>query len=431
MRTIQIGFFILFWITCASADGLQCDSNFGFSIPTSCRIGSGTVITGESINILNADPKVVTTLSLNKVTMTTLPQNIFINFPLVEVFYVSYCELSRLAINDFKNGLKLKDVFFHQTQLQVIPAQIFRLCPNIEKLTFSESPIQRIGKGAFSNLRKLKELVMSNLNLLTYPNNMLANMTALEKITMENCSLKTLPEGFFRNNWNLTKIDFNTNQLESIPDGTFDHLENLDELQLDSNNLLTLSTSKAQKLFAQNNQLQQLHISSKTQTIMVQNNFITKVTCDNDSSVLLAYFSNNSLSNFDCFRDMTKSLNVILDNNKLSKLSAKAFNSLSVLRTLTINGNPSLKATAKMFAPMTTLRNLWVDRLTTGYKNLRQQYPELSMIYLTTRSWNCSYLKQVANVLNTQRIYLRFINEYTDFVNFKCQLKMWDVSKFE
>lgn len=430
MSLIQFVLQIFLWINYTSAETLQCDANFGFVIPTSCRISSGAVVAGESLTISNADPNIVNILTFNKISFNRLPQNIFINFPMVERLYVSDNELNRLVINDFKNGLKLKEIFIYKTQLLGIPSQIFRLCPNLERLTFSESPIQRILKGAFSNLRKLKILSMSELPLVTYQNNMLANMTALEDIKMENCSLKALPLDFFRNNRNLTRVSLKYNQLESIPDGMFDYVDNLQELRLDSNNILTVSTSNAREFSAMENQLQQLHITSLTKFVNVQNNFISKVTCDSDSSVTLAYFGNNSLSNFDCIRDMKISIQIFLDNNKFSKLSSKAFNNLKMMKTIKINGNPNLKASAIMFSPSTALKELWVDKLTTGYKNLRQQYPDLSMLYLTTRSWNCSFLKQVANTLNTQQIYLRFIDEYNDFVNFKCQLKMWEISKF-
>lgn len=428
---IQVVFISFLWITCATADILQCEITIGFKIPNSCGVSGGVVSSGENLNISNADPKVITFLTFQNTNFTTMPQNIFINFPLVKLFYVSRNTLNKLAINDFKNGLKLSDVFFYETQIQVIPPNIFRLGPNIEKLTFANCPIQRIAKGAFSNSKKVKELALTDLPLAMYPSNMLANMTALEQLKMENCSLKTLPEDFFRNNQNLTKINFDKNQLESIPERMLDNLDNLAEIHLDSNNLLTLSTSKAQQVYAQNNQIQQLHISSTTKVVYMQNNFISKVTCNESSNVTLAYFSNNSLLNFECFRDMKNALHIYADNNKISKLNAKAFNNLQAIKVLYINGNPNLKATSKMFTPLTSLREIAVDRLTTGYKNIRQQHPELSMLYLTTRSWNCSYLKQVANTLNTQRIYLRFINQYEDFVNFKCQLKMWDVSKFD
>jgi Leucine-rich repeat (LRR) protein len=339
-------------------------------------------------------------------------------------------DLKQIRINDFKNGLKLRNIFFYKTQIQVVPSQVFRLCKNLDQLTLTTSPIQRIAKGAFGNLRKLNSLVLTELPLITFPSNMLANLTALTELIFEGCNLTTLPSDFFVNNQNLTKVLLKDNKLESLSDEIFDPLERLDVLNLENNNLLKVVTSRAREFLAQNNRIQEIHISAFAGYVNVDNNFIEKITCDNGLNVTLVSFSNNSLTNFNCLRNMAKAFLMSLDNNKFSKLSSKSFTNLRAIRTLKLNGNPELKPTAKMFSPLSLLRELYVDRLTTGYKNLRQQYPDLTMLYLTTRSWNCSFLKQVANTLNTQKIYLRFINEYEDFVNFKCQLKIWEVSKF-
>jgi Leucine-rich repeat (LRR) protein len=417
-------------VSYTSAETLECGSQFGFMIATSCRVTGGSVPPGDSLTISNADPTVITLLTFSGTNFTTLPSNIFISFPLIQTFYVSMSDLKQIRISDFKNGLKLKNLFFYKTQMQVVPSQVFRLCQNIDQLTLSTSPIERIAKGAFGSLRKLTALSLTYLPLTTFPNNMLANLTALVEFTFEDCGLTTLPSDFFINNQNLTKLLLKNNKLESLPDDIFDPLERLSSVNLENNNLLKVVTGRAREFQAQKNQIQEIHISAFASYVNVDNNFIEKITCDEGLNVTMAYFSNNSLTNLNCLRNMASAFQMILDNNKFAKLTAKAFNNLQSIKTLSLNGNPELKATSKMFAPLTKLKELRVDRLVTGYKNLRQQYPDLSMLYLTTRSWNCSFLKQVANTLNSQRIYLRFINEYQDFVNFKCQLKMWEVSKF-
>lgn len=419
-----------FWSIIVFVNSLECGANFGFIIETSCRITGGSVLPDEILTISNADPKNVTILTFDGTNFTVLPQNIFISFPLVKTFFVSQTILQRLIINDFKNALNLKTVFFYETQLQVIPSQLFRNSPNIESLTFTTSPITKISKGAFGNLRKLKSLSLTYLSLTMYPSNMLMNQTALEMLDMESCGLTTLPPDFFKNNLNLTRIDLKYNKIESLPDELFDPLEFLEFVTLNGNNLVRLSTGKSREIDVQNNQLQELHITAFTKFIIADNNFISKITCNEASTITYASFSNNSLSNFICIRNMVQIKLLQLDDNKLVGLSSKAFNKLQSLVNLKLNGNPTLKTTIKMFRSLSMLRTLWVDRFSSGYKNIRQQHPELSMLYLTTRSWNCSFLKQVANTLNSQKIYLRYIKEYEDFENFQCKLSSWDVSKF-
>ena len=429
---------ILFWKTSVFfswniivfVNSLECGINLGLEIETSCRINGGEVLPDESLTISNVDPKIVTFLNFDGTNFSTLPQNIFISFPLVNILFVSNTILQRLIINDFKNGLNLKTVFFYKTQIQVIPSQIFRNSPNLEAVTFTTSPITKISNGAFGNLRKLKSLALTTLPLTTLPSNMLMNQAALEELNIENCGVTTLPLDFFKSNLNLTKISLTNNKIETLPDELFDPLEFLNFVNLDGNNLVRLSTSKSREIIVQNNQLQELHITAFTTIINADNNFISKITCDGTLNITYASFSNNSMVNFICIRSMVQATFLFLDNNKFVGLTSKAFNNFQALRYLKINDNPNLKATVKMFKSVPKLQVLWVDRFSSGYKNIRLQNPNLSTLYLTTRSWNCSFLKQVANTLNTQKIYLQYIKEYDDFENFQCKLKSWEVSKF-
>lgn len=428
MKVFRIVYLIFLLINFALAETLNCDAKIIKRNSNYCEIRSSAfVAAGENLTISNVDPYVLTSLSLRGTEFTTIPQNTFINFPRLQILYISHNNLSELKIDDFKNALRLKELFIYNTQLQVIPSQIFHLCPEIEKLIFSLNPIHQIDEEAFGNLRKLKNLNLESLPLLTFPENMLVNMTALEEIKLENCSIKSLPEDFFHNNLKLTKIFLNQNQLDSLPDEIFNDLKNLKFLNVEFNNLMTLPVSKSQEIHARNNKLQQFHIPNSAVVVDVQNNLITKVTCEENLNVEIVFFNNNSLSTFDCFSDMTNALQIFLNDNKFSNLNAEFFKNLQKVSVFKINNNTDLKVSEEVFSPLKNVRELWVDALT-GYENLKQN-PKLSMLFLTTKSWNCSYLKQVADTLSTQKIYLRFIDEYEDFINFKCQLKMWDISK--
>jgi Leucine-rich repeat (LRR) protein len=421
-------FYFLLLLSVTSAEVLDCNFQFALLSPESCRIGSGAVQPNEDFNISNADPAKVTGLFIMNVEFSTLPQNIFVNYPLVDVFYVAKNQLTKILIKDFKSANFLKQVSIYANLIELIPQQIFRFCPSLEKLSISLCPVGKIAKGAFSNLRKVKKLELSDLPLSSYPANLLANMTSLQEIIISNCSLTNLPKFFFRNNLNLTTVTLTYNAITTIFDGTFDHLEELDRLDLSNNSIDSVSTSSALQFNANFNQIQNLHISSRTTYISAVYNNIKNLTCDDALAVRILSLQKNEVNNFACIRKMSEAFMIMMGSNKISTLNQKLFNHLQNISTFGIQDNP-IKTIAKMFTPMKKLKNLYVDRLTTGYKNLRLLYPDLSMLYLTTKSWNCSHLKLVANTLNTQKIYLRFLDE-GDFPNFKCQLKIWEVSKF-
>lgn len=194
MYTTQFVILNLIWFNSAFSDILECEGPKW--TPVSCQIHRGSVADGENISISNADSKVLTILTLSNVTFTQIPQNIFVHYPIIKVFYVYNNELKSLKVDDFDNALNLIEISFYNTQLQIIPKRAFQKCPNIEKLSLSLNPIQEIAQSAFANLRKLKLFRLVDLPFEKYPDDMLADMIQLEKFKVENCPLKSLTNFF-------------------------------------------------------------------------------------------------------------------------------------------------------------------------------------------------------------------------------------------
>ena len=95
-----------------------------------------------------------------------------------------------------------------------------------------------------------------------------------------------------------------------------------------------------------------------------------------------------------------------LSFNKLTQLTESDFVKLTNLKWLYLNNNLIKDLTVQTFLPTTmTLTRLYVDNLT-SYENINSTLPKLLIMELSTKNWNCTYMKNVASILNDQNIYL-------------------------
>ena len=117
---------------------------------------------------------------------------------------------------------------------------------------------------------------------------------------------------------------------------------------------------------------------------------------------------------------------LLLDNNKFTKLSRQSFMNFPELSDLNVSNNKIKKLSSQMFGQCKKMRILQVDNLL-GYKTLKQVFPKLSTLYLTTRNWNCAFLTKVVATTVNQSIYLAANNEYEQFKYFKCQTPIWKI----
>lgn len=422
--------FIIFTLWLVAEASFKCEKQVNEDYSSICRISEGSV-SNEKFQISNVDSNVLKSLSLYGIKFSKIPPGIFIAYPLLEIFHVCCNDMDVVSPDDFKNGIKLKKILIISTKIKVIPRKLFMNVPKVEEISIMSSPVTVIEKGAFDGLTNVKLINLLDLILKELPVDIFSNLTTLEKLSLSNCSLKNLPQGIFKNNLNLMTIDLQFNDLEYLPDGLFDNINELQLLRLEYNKLVALPGIKSREIFANKNNLQKIHISNFTYYVQVRKNKISNITCDGGLTTRIASLGENLLTSMECIRDMNDLNTLHLDNNKFEKMFPADTENFKTLRTLKINNNTNLDLSKEALEPLTKLRDLWVDQLSFGYENLRQHHPEMAMLYLTTKHWNCSYLTEVAGFLNIQKIYLRYIDEFNDFPNFECQLKMWEVSKFD
>jgi hypothetical protein len=160
------------------------------------------------------------------------------------------------------------------------------------------------------------------------------------------------------------------------------------------------------------NRLKQLQIDYGTETLHVNDNQLEILDCKSVALLSLkrVYASNNSLTNFKCIQDMTNLTDLDLSDNLFARPMQDVFKNLTKIRDFGIfNQTKFLKVAAKTFSPMRSISALRIDRLI-DYRNIRQLFPNITQISLTTRTWNCSYTHQVAKVLARQKILMNYNN---------------------
>lgn len=90
--------------------------------------------------------------------------------------------------------------------------------------------------------------------------------------------------------------------------------------------------------------------------------------------------------------------------------------------------NPLPKANAQLFSACNLLNTLYIDKLL-NYKVIHNFFPIMSRLSLTTMTWNCTYMLNVTDILNRQKMYIDF-NGKKDFDRFECYMPASRVNQF-
>ena len=138
---------------------------------------------------------------------------------------------------------------------------------------------------------------------------------------------------------------------------------------------------------------------------------------------------NNLLKNMNCIKRLSNLTELDLSNNKFTQISKNTFANLQSLTDLNFSFNKFKKLGPQMFATAKSLMVLKVDKFG-GYKLVRKMSASLRELSLTTRFWDCTFVSTVAELLNKQRIMMKF-NENKNVGNFTCPKSYREINKFQ
>lgn len=206
-----------------------------------------------------------------------------------------------------------------------------------------------------------------------------------------------------------------SNQLSKVPENVFSSNLQLQSLSLNKNFLVSTRTFGVLYLDLSSNRLKQLKIDSGTHTLIIYDNLIESIECEaiDLMSVNHLYASKNFLTSLNCIQDMKALIDLDVSYNRIGRPSQNIFMNLTKVQHLKISHQLKFsKIPAKTFAAMRDISELEVDRLT-NYQSLRQLFPHILKVSLTTTSWNCSYTNQVIKILTVQKIKMSY-NDFDD-----------------
>lgn len=389
-------------ISCSRDDSVLCQAQDQQLSPT------------DTFEIARTSGVPITDLVLYNIAMPILPTTIFTSYPNISFLSLSNTGLKQLSVKNFANGVKLKKLFIFGGFLTRVVNGTFRSCTSLENLQITNNRISVIELNAFQGLNSLSNLCLSNNSIVVLHPLVLATLPNLNLFVAETNKIKKLSSDMFLQNPTLIYVSFNENQLTELPPDLFRANQFLERISFTNNFLTSVRTYGSKVADFTFNRLKNLQIDSRLEKLLFEGNLLEKIECAdaNLTTIDRVFLNNNSLTNFDCIRDMTNLTELEVSANKFVRPTQATFAKLTQLKHLRMfNQTRFLKIAAKVYSPLNSLQTLAVDRLM-DYRNLRQLFPDLYMVSLTTTTWNCSYTRQVVNALSRQKITINYNNRF-------------------
>lgn len=406
--SVQVLFLFTVWVFDPVSATISCSNDNSVL----CWVKDQQLSPTGTFEIARTSGVPITDLILSNVDIPILPTTIFTSYPNISFLSLSSVGLKQLSVKHFANAVKLKKLFINGAFLTRIVNGTFRSCTSLENLQLNHNKISVIEVNAFLGLSNLNNLYLSNNSIVTLHPLVLATLPNLNIFVVEMNQIKKLSGEMFLQNPTLLYVSFNDNQLEELPANLFQANQFIETISF-TNNFLTSARTFGSKIveFAFN-RIKSLRIDSGLEKLLFEGNLLEVIECAdaNLTTIDRVYLTNNSLTNFNCIRDMTNLTDLEISANKLARPTQATFAKLTQLKYLRMfNQTRFPNIAAKAFSPLKSLKSLAVDRLM-AYQNLRQLFPDIYMVSLTTTTWNCSYTKQVVKVLNRQKISINYNN---------------------
>ncbi|XP_076582736.1 uncharacterized protein LOC143318370 [Chaetodon auriga] len=260
-------------------------------------------------------------LNLGRNSMKKLPPTIFHSLTKLRHLLIYNNELEELEPGIFDGLVNLEELKLHHNQITSLPPQVFWSLWNLKILTLSANRLEAIPEKSFYNMPRLRKLTIFNNPLLSLPDQLMGHMPDMRELYLYATNLTTVPGNLFSNMSGLETLNFHYNEwLYELPSDLFCCLPNLHKLSLKSNKLVHLHPQLFSKLTTLN--------------------------------ILL--LNNNTLQSLpeNIFQGLGQVSTLDLMNNHLKTLPGDIFKSNTMLRSLTLSGNPwdctcSIRAIAK------------------------------------------------------------------------------------
>lgn len=397
-------FVVLLRICLAVSSTVTCEVS---GIPT-CHVQHQSVDPNEPFEVSKMSGGNITNLILTVDNETTLPNFNLTVYPKILNLALFYKSLKNISYENFRDCRNLKSLMILAGWLHTIENGTFRNLANLISLRVWKSNISVVEPNAFEGLISLEKLFLHDNEISFLHPDTFGMLRSLTQLRLSNNKIKELSAGTFQNNFNLTYLSLDGNELERLPENLFALGVKITSIHFGKNKLVKARTYGAQNVHLYSNQLTSVQLDSGSQSISLDSNSIESLSCADTDLSAIKYFhaSNNSLTSFDCLREMENVEYLWLPTNHFSGLTRDDFKKLTRLTSLVLFGQ-NQTFDVDIFKPLKRLKMLSVDGLA-DYQNIRTKHlPMLNSLELTSDTWNTTYKKDTENILKQQNIKLK------------------------
>lgn len=372
--------------------------------PRNCFIRQTNITDINNVDFVDFRPT-MTTMGIASGPISGFPPGFFIKYPQVSTFTITDATMSKFNGSELAGAANLTLLFMTNTGFSKLQGNSFKNAPNLRNLALFSGILQTIDVTAFSGLKQLTRLSITDHMVDNLQVGVFDELTALTNLFISNNRLTTLHSGLFKHVPDLSVIEAFGNRIKTLPQNLFFNNTKISSANFRDNLLEKVTTLRVETIDLQNNSLKQVFVTRFTRTASLGLNKITRINCAFNLSITIFDPSGNLLPNFRCIRSMTNVSIVIASNNNITFIGKPAFQRLTRLSEIRLDGNKLKFLWPRIFAPATGLQSISCDFLS-NYHNLTVRYPRLWRITLNSKSLNCSKFDLATSVLQAQNIFV-------------------------
>lgn len=368
--------------------------------------------------------------------LSSLPSLIFQKFTNMKTLNCDGVNLQSLSSADMKGAANLTEFSCNSNYVKTLGKNAFENSKQLESLDISINDIESIDSTAFGGLSELKKLLLYDNKLNSLPEDIFKDLSRLNEINLSNNQLQTIDVKLFSSCTALKYIYINDNLIGSIHESAFENNEHIEFLEISDNRLTSLKLNlSASGLYANNNQLQSIHLGS-IGYLSFYNNSISNVIFTIHQDILSLNMSTNNL-NCDSLSDIIKCSalkSLDLSFNNLGRLNVSTFLELNELQMLNLQSTNLSRIDFGLFQHQIKLEQMDISYNQLGtygafdlnkfislkslgtlfiegnnisefqYENISIVFPRLHTFGYSDNPWKCSYLILMNSFMKRQAI---------------------------
>ena len=235
--------------------------------------------------------------------------------------------------------------------IEVIEANSFRNCKNLEFLQLFNHKIANIDENSFNENLELQHLYLERNQLTTLPKNVFGNLHKLLMLVLNENKISDLPENIFNSLVNLEVLYLQSNLITTVKPKWFESLSKLRILNLNSNVIIAPS----QNVFKQLNSLTNLDLNNN-KIIITRFQPLWFEPLENLQELLLSQNKASELPR-NMFSSLKKLVKLDLSFNNLKLIRSNSFGTLPNLSSISLKAN-QVEAIDEKIIDNTGLSNL-------------------------------------------------------------------------